>query len=478
MKLSLLKGIEKSILVSRQAKIIRDAFAVDYYLSQNPDVRLKGLDPIKHYIRHGWIEGRNPHPDFNTTSYLLHNKDVLLAGMNPFFHYVRYGKAEGRLPNPSKEFESMNHNTDYIISRAAHLLQNQTFPVDAEKAENLLIIIVPEHNEMSGGIYSFFSIAKAAYNLRHKHDYFIMIMTRPNKMDVTYTRQRNFRNSEDVFRFEQIVRCSAAKTLHILIPEYATTDFVSNLNEDQLNYLRSRDKLFINILNQKTDIMPEKEEFEDLRAIATELTQSVAHHAYFGQYFSDHYNLPTLLLPAYTDLSNYDPIAYEDKEKLIIYSPDDSPYRKSVLTALAEGLPDYTLREIRGITFDKFMDLATRCRFSVTFGEGFDGYLAQPIYQGGVGFSVYNDEFFPSESLRDFANIFKSGDDMISGIVQKIRHLENNKDDYQQANKAMMDVYDSLYSKADYMRRIEMLINREFELYPLHLSGVTKPVRI
>ena len=167
-------------------------------------------------------------------------------------------------------------------------------------------MVVPEHNEMSGSVYSFFSIAKAAYNLRRKHHYAVVVMTRPNKYDLTYLRQSNFRNSEDVFRFEQITRCRNAKQIYLQIPEYAAADFMASLTREQREYLRSRDRLYVNILNQKCEIMPEKEEFSDLRAFAYELTQSVAHHAYFSQQHADRYELPTLLLPAYTDLSSYE----------------------------------------------------------------------------------------------------------------------------------------------------------------------------
>ncbi len=478
MKFRLVKQLSKRFRMSRDANFIRHAFDTSYYLNTNRDLRNENIDPVLHYIKRGWKEGRDPTPDFSTNGYLMQNPDVLQSGINPFVHYLKYGRHEGRVLRASSGVPDLPFSGDPFVARAAHYVQDQNFPLEAERAENILVILVPEHNEMSGGIYSFFSIAKSAYNLRHKHDYFILVMTRPNPMDLTYNRQRNFRNSEDVFRFNQIVRCKAAKTIYLQIPEYASVDFVKNLGQEQLSYLKSREKFFVNILNQKTDIMPEKEEFEDLRAISTEITQSVAHHAYFGQQFAERYNLPTLLLPAFTDLSNYEPIEYEDKEKLIIYSPDDAPYKSAVLEKLQQELPDYTLREIRGITFDRFMDLATRCRFSITFGEGFDGYLAQPIHQGGVGFAVYNDEFFPTKELLQFDNIFTSSDEMINGISERIRALESDRQFYQKTNMRMIELYDQLYSRADYIRRIEMLINRDFELRPLSAFTEAASIRL
>src|SRR4029078_4573986 len=232
----------------------------------------------------------------DTYTYLRDYLDVAISGLNPFYHYLAYGKAEGRKLETHSVLGGLEAN---------HIVQDITFPLEAERAEKLMVIVIPEHNEMSGGIFSFFTIARAASAIRQKHDYHILIMTRPNRHNLTYLRQRNFRNSEDVYRFEQITRCQNARVVYLHIPEYATSDFVHHLSDEVLTYLRSRERLYVNILNQKTDIMPDKEEFANLRSLADQLTQSVAHHAYFGQSFSDRYDVPMLLLPPYTDLSGY-----------------------------------------------------------------------------------------------------------------------------------------------------------------------------
>jgi hypothetical protein len=458
----------------RQEELLRDHIDKEYYLATNPDVRQSGADPVRHFVRQGWREGRNPTADFSMLAYLAFNEDVLRSGVNPFYHYITRGRAEDR---PGGRISSLRN--DYLWSRAPHRMQDITFPRRVERAEALFVIIVPEHNTMSGGIYSFLSIAKAAYDIRHKHPYEVVVMTRPNKYDLTYLRQSNFRNSEDVFRFEQITRCERAKRVYLNIPEYAAPDFIASLPVHLREYLLSRERVYINILNQNVELMPEKDRLENLRGFAHELTQSVAHHAYFSQEHADRYDLPTLLLPAYTDLSAYERIGRSEKEKLIIYSPDEIwPHREPVIKALQENLPDYRLQEIRDITFEEFMSLATRCMFSISFGEGFDGYVAQPIHQGGIGLAVYREEYFPSRKMRDFANVFSSGQDMIDNIVSRIRLFERDDDLYRETNKAMMNIYESLYSKNDYVRRIEKLIRREFEYFPRSDIQNDKVVRL
>jgi len=70
-----------------------------YYLKKYPDVRKLDIDPLWHFIRHGWKEGRNPSNDFDVDFYLNNNFDVKMSEVNPLIHYIHHGKREGRLRN-------------------------------------------------------------------------------------------------------------------------------------------------------------------------------------------------------------------------------------------------------------------------------------------------------------------------------------------------------------------------------------------
>jgi len=76
-------------------------FDRDYYLAVYPDIREAGIDPLDHYFRYGWREGRNPSAEFSTSYYVSANPDVAAAQVNPFAHYVLTGRSEGRLPRGS-----------------------------------------------------------------------------------------------------------------------------------------------------------------------------------------------------------------------------------------------------------------------------------------------------------------------------------------------------------------------------------------
>ncbi len=364
-------------------------------------------------------------------------------------------------------FSAFLEANPYAESEIYVLVQNITFPLPITSPKKLMVFLVPEHNAMSGGIYSIFSIAHQMRRLKHVHRYDVMIATLSRASGLTYFRNTNFLNSENVYRFEQICLCDAVEDLYLHIPEYATRFFLEELPPHVRTYISERKNVYINILNQNIWLMPEKEEFANLREISGEISQSVAHHAYAGQEFADKYALPTLLLPAYTDLSDYPFIPFEEKERLIIYSPDDAPHKAKCLANIRRALPDFELLEIKDITFEKYMDLATRCMFSVSFGEGLDGYISQPFMKGGVGFTVHNLDFFPkSPDFRGLYSIFESEKEMVREVADRMKHLAGNAEAYRETGDQFRALHDSMYSEIDYIEQIRKLAMREFEVLP------------
>lgn len=86
------------ILLGSALREIRGSqlFDAEYYLANNPDVRITGADPATHYLLHGWRELRDPSAAFSTGQYLSGNPDVARSRTNPLLHYLRHGLAEGR----------------------------------------------------------------------------------------------------------------------------------------------------------------------------------------------------------------------------------------------------------------------------------------------------------------------------------------------------------------------------------------------
>jgi len=94
----LAKKLFQVVFSPKKSQILKSGqFDADWYLENYQDVQKSGIDPLRHYLRDGWKEGRNPSEWFNTKEYLDQHTDVRESGMNPLYHYTRFGHQEGRL---------------------------------------------------------------------------------------------------------------------------------------------------------------------------------------------------------------------------------------------------------------------------------------------------------------------------------------------------------------------------------------------
>lgn len=75
----------------RALKLIRASglFDAAWYLAENPDVAQSGIDPARHYLLHGWLEGRNPGPLFDGQEYLSRHPELFASGVNPLVHHLQ-----------------------------------------------------------------------------------------------------------------------------------------------------------------------------------------------------------------------------------------------------------------------------------------------------------------------------------------------------------------------------------------------------
>lgn len=71
-------------------------FDAEWYLKTYPDVAESRTDPIRHYMLHGALDGRNPGPAFDTLAYYRANRDVAQLGFNALVHYEMFGRDEKR----------------------------------------------------------------------------------------------------------------------------------------------------------------------------------------------------------------------------------------------------------------------------------------------------------------------------------------------------------------------------------------------
>jgi lipopolysaccharide biosynthesis protein len=74
-------------------------FDPDWYLTQYPDVKAAGIDPLDHYIGNGSTEGRFPNKEFDPRWYRKTYLQGDQAKKEPLLHYLAEGARNGHAPN-------------------------------------------------------------------------------------------------------------------------------------------------------------------------------------------------------------------------------------------------------------------------------------------------------------------------------------------------------------------------------------------
>jgi len=130
-------------------------FDSKWYLEQNPDVAQAGIDPLKHWLKHGVREGRNPNPLFDTNWYLERHPHLAESGQNPLIHYLRRGSSPGI--DPSRHFDAARYLSEHPeVARSrqnplVHYLRHRAgqrcdmFP-EPPPFEPLVTVVVPNFN--------------------------------------------------------------------------------------------------------------------------------------------------------------------------------------------------------------------------------------------------------------------------------------------------------------------------------------------
>lgn len=84
-----------SELISKSGLFDIEWYRKEYLSSSDSNIN---INPIEHYLLHGWKNGYNPSNKFNTSWYLNKYQDVKNNGICPLIHYIRSGLKEGRKP--------------------------------------------------------------------------------------------------------------------------------------------------------------------------------------------------------------------------------------------------------------------------------------------------------------------------------------------------------------------------------------------
>jgi hypothetical protein len=188
---------------------------------------------------------------------------------------------------------------------------------------------------------------------------------------------------------------------------------------------------------QNIDLVPDSRNLRLLAALGA-LTVTTAHEQYTSQEMRRKLGYPLHHLSTLVSPGQYVRVPSADKENLLVLSPDPSDQRARILGLLHERFPEMELVTVQGMRYEDYKSLLQRARWSLTFGEGLDGYLVETVFSGGIAFAVYNSRFFTGD-FRHLRTIYENWDELAARICDDIDDLSAypSYDSYQRVEYAL-----------------------------------------
>ncbi len=315
-------------------------------------------------------------------------------------------------------------------------------------------------DKISGGIISIVSLCEqtAGFKAIHGSETILCTMTGEHLL----LRHTQFDNHTDVFRLGQVPAFfREAEEVILHLPEFLCDHFLRHTDLRTMNWLKTRKALHINILNQNILLMPPVETIDTLKNLAQKVTSTTAHQRYCSPGYRAQFGIPIHKFSAWVSPEQYKYVDFANKENLIIVSPDQKPIKDEVLGKLST-LKNLKLQDIGGLTYAQFKEVISRAKWALTFGEGLDGYIIEPIFSGAIGFAVFNEDFFTPD-FKELKTVYRSFEELLERITADIQRLDNEVkfDAYQQQQ---FDLCARYYSFDQYRRNIEAFYKGEYTL--------------
>ncbi|MCR5261550.1 MAG: hypothetical protein K6C94_06890 [Candidatus Gastranaerophilales bacterium] len=334
------------------------------------------------------------------------------------------------------------------VRKQQEVLFNKNF-ADTKK---MIVFVNFPNNEFCGGIMMMFYFATASRNMKNIHGCDVLHANFFNHEAKYYLSQDNFKNDETIYNMELVMQ--KAKSLDKLIlhvPEMLAADLAKELKKYK-KVLKNIPDFQINFLNQNIDVFSPKEEWQSLYEITQNITQTTGFERYTTQEICNKWKIPLYYLPPFHEANNvndYGKKHYKEKEKLFIYSPDEKPLKAEIIAKLQKELPDFKIQEIKGLTYEEYLKTAQRAMFELTFGEGYDAYFVDASLLGGIGFSVYNERFFPSAKYKDVETVYESYEKILENLADDVKKYIENEDLYNELSEKMDNLNHEFSFKPD-----------------------------
>lgn len=364
------------------------------------------------------------------------------------------------------------HKERVINGQLAFLREN--YNKDTKK---IILFMMPAIDGVGGGIMAKCHLYKETISLRDVHGCEVLaVRSLWHNFNWDFCQYTGFNNQVYVFYFESIMRYFnnlESITLHIGEDVQKFVEYYNIcMSKSEYKWWTDIAMRHINVLNMHIKLMSEPDYVKSLENIANKVTQTTAHLKYANLEMRKKYGIPLHHLSArFEDV--YEVYSFTEKKKVVMVS-DDLGYENGadistidkIKRKILDNIKKYTDFEIvvvKDMKYEEYKKLAKEAMFSITFGEGLDGYFIEPVWSGGVSFAVYNEEFF-TKDFEGLTTVYNSYNHMLENICRDIKYFQNEKT-YYDYNMRIRSILDKQYSIRSYRENIRDFYLGKY-LYP------------
>lgn len=327
---------------------------------------------------------------------------------------------------------------------------------------DLVVFLVPPEQFIGGGIISIFSLCRETREVVPDSTH-VVISTYPGTP--TYGKNTSFENDEVVYDFKTVIKeHPRLNSLIIHIPEYSVEAVVHGLNNFR-PFLESAKSLQLNVLNQNIKMMPDQFVAASLFTFTQNVTQTTAHIRYTNQELADTYRIPTHLFSVRIDPSQYVHKSFEEKENIVLFSPDEHPLRQKLIDTVKQQT-DFEVIELHDLTFEEYKAIIALAKFTVTFGEGMDGYFIESAYSDSIGFAAYNEDYFPDKAYLELPNVYPDYETMVARFIRDIKKLATDGEAYRSANHQTAKLLNKIYGVHFFKENVRRFYKHDYSFTP------------
>ena len=335
--------------------------------------------------------------------------------------------------------------------------------------KRLIVFLTPGYEHPTGGVLSIAAIYRESAALRHLHRARVALCAVPGD-DPLFFKYSWFKNRNYLLDLNSVLmNCADLDYLLLHIPEYAVNQVLDWLNWASAAYLRNVRQVHLNILLQNTECL-RGQNVSELRRFGT-VTCTTAHEAYTNSATRDALGVSVHRLGVCSGPELFSRSSYQEKEPLLVVSNDPHPMKEQVLKRIAEACPHLKIQVIQDLSYEAYRKLIRHAKWSLTFGEGLDGYFAEEVWSGGVAFAVFNDRYFTPAFAR-LETVYPTWEVLLDRMPADLHRLDEPVA-YERCWREPYDLLNDLYSTDRFRENLRRFYRAEYT-FPIRMDALPR----